>query len=145
MKPRMNSYVAIVDDDESLCRSFSRLLRAAGFQPVTYHSAEAFLEDTKRPQFDCLLLDIQMEGLSGLELKRRLSSVNDPTPVIFITAHDSPEIKAEAITLGCAGYFGKTESGESITSAINQSVLCQEMPDPVRSSDPSRPTDHQTR
>ena len=51
-------YVAVVDDDEELCRSFGRLLRAAGFQPITYGSAEALLADTKHPQFDCLLLDV---------------------------------------------------------------------------------------
>jgi len=50
-------YIAVIDDDESLCRSMSRLLRAAHFQPVTYPSAEAFLEDTKRPKFDCLLIE----------------------------------------------------------------------------------------
>jgi len=53
-------YVAVVDDDESLCRSFARLLRAAGFQQITYNSAESFLADTRRPQFGCLVLDIQL-------------------------------------------------------------------------------------
>jgi FixJ family two-component response regulator len=55
-------YVAVVDDDESLCRSHGRLLRAAGIQPITYASAEAFLADNKHPQFDCLVLDIQGHG-----------------------------------------------------------------------------------
>ena len=58
-------YVAVVDDDESLCRSFSRLLRLAGFEPIAYGSAEAFLEDTKHPRFDCLMLDIQLEGMAS--------------------------------------------------------------------------------
>ena len=56
------TYVAVVDDDESVCRALSRLLRAEGIQPVSYLSAEAFLADTKRPQFDCLVLDIQLGG-----------------------------------------------------------------------------------
>jgi FixJ family two-component response regulator len=115
-----NRYVAIVDDDESLCRSLGRLLRTAGFQSVTYASGEAFLADSKRPGFDCLLLDIQMGGISGIELRRRLSAVNERTPVIFITAHDSPEIKAEAIASGCAGYFGKTASGAEIVDLIRR-------------------------
>jgi FixJ family two-component response regulator len=91
MSNSQNIYVAVVDDDESACRSLSRLLRAAHFQPITYLSAEAFLADTKHPKFDCLLLDIQLGGISGLELKKRLSAVNDDTPVVFITAYDDPE------------------------------------------------------
>ena len=120
MDTQPNRYVAIVDDDESLCRSFGRLLRTVGFQPVTYASAEAFLDDAKRPQFDCLLLDIQMGGISGIELRHRLSAVKDQTPVIFITAHDSPEVRAEAIASGCAGYFGKTDSGAEILDLIRR-------------------------
>jgi len=115
-------YVAVVDDDESVCRSFGRLLRTAGFQPVSYTSAEAFLEDTKRPQFDCLVLDIQLEGMSGLELFRRLAAVHDETPVMFITAHDAPEVRAEAEASGCAGYFRKTDSGALILEAITKAV-----------------------
>jgi FixJ family two-component response regulator len=117
-----NSYVAVVDDDESLCRSLSRLLRAAGFQPVTYSSAEAFLEDAKRPWFDCLLLDVQLGGMTGLELSRRLAAVQDATPVIFITAHDDPELRQEALATGCAGYFRKTEPGEKVLAAVRQAI-----------------------
>jgi FixJ family two-component response regulator len=113
-------YVAVVDDDESVCRSFSRLLRIAGFQAVTYASAEALLEDAKRPRFDCLVLDIQLEGMSGLELSRRLLAVRDSTPVIFITAFDEPEVRAQAMSCGCAGYFRKTESAELVLEAIRR-------------------------
>jgi FixJ family two-component response regulator len=115
-------YVAVVDDDESVCRSFGRLLRIAGFQPVTYSSAEAFLADTKRPQFDCLVLDVQLEGISGLELRQRLSALKDCTPVVFITAHDNPSVRAEAEASGCAGYFRKTDPGALVLEAINQAV-----------------------
>ena len=115
-------YVAIVDDDDSVCRSFGRLLRTAGFQPITYSSAEAFLEDTKHPRFDCLVLDIQLGGISGLELSQRLSAVNDRTPVIFITAHDDPGVRAEAEASGCAGYFRKTDAGTLVLEAITRAV-----------------------
>jgi FixJ family two-component response regulator len=115
-------YVAVVDDDESLCRSFSRLLRTAGFQPVTYASAEAFLEDTKRPRFDCLVLDIQLEGMSGIELSRRLKAVRDATPFVFITAHDEPTIRSEALACGCAGYFRKNDPGALVLEAIHKAV-----------------------
>ena len=113
-------YVAVVDDDENLCRSFGRLLRAAGIQPVTYPSAEAFLADTKHPQFDCLVLDIQLGGMSGLELGRQLTSEGGRTPFIFITAHDDPAGREEAEAAGCAAYFRKTDSGADVLEAIRR-------------------------
>jgi FixJ family two-component response regulator len=115
-----NIYVAVVDDDQSLCRSLSRFLRAAHFQPITYASAEEFLADTKHPKFDCLVLDIQLEGMSGLELSQRLSAVKDVTPVVFITANDDAEVRAQAEASGCAGFFRKTDSGTDVLAAIRR-------------------------
>jgi FixJ family two-component response regulator len=115
-------YVAVVDDDESARRSFSRLLRAAGFQAVTYTSAEALLGDAKRPRFVCLLLDIQLEGMSGLELSRRLAGIGDQTPVIFITAVDDPQMKSDALSVGCAGFFKKTDSADLVLEAIRRAT-----------------------
>ena len=122
MNGRCNNYVAVVDDDASIGRSFSRVLSAAGFQPVTYLSAEAFLEDSKRPHFDCLVLDIQLDGMSGLELSQRLAAVKDNTPVVFITAHDDPAVRAEAEASGCAGFFRKTDPGTLIIDAIGKAI-----------------------
>jgi FixJ family two-component response regulator len=68
------------------------------YRSCAYSSAEAFLEDSKHPQFDCLLLDIQLTGISGIELKTRLNFADSKTPVIFITAHDDPEARWQAIT-----------------------------------------------
>jgi len=112
------TYVAVVDDDENICRSFGRLLRAAGFQPVTYDSAESFLADRKHPQFGCLVLDIQLGNMSGIELAQRLSAAGERTPIIFVTAHDGPEARGAADTLGCAAYFRKTDSGKEVLEAI---------------------------
>ena len=113
-------YVAVVDDDENLRRSYGRLLRAADIQPVTYSSAEAFLADTKHPQFDCLLLDIQLGGMSGIQLSQQLLAEGGTTPFIFITAHDDPEARAEAEAAGCAAYFRKTDSGAQVLDAIRR-------------------------
>jgi FixJ family two-component response regulator len=113
-----NIYVAVVDDDESHGRSLSRLLRAAGMQPVTYLSAEAFLSDDKHPKFDCLVLDIQLGGMSGVDLQRHLSAAGKKIPVIFISAFDNPETREEALALGCVGYFRKTDSGADVLQAI---------------------------
>lgn len=127
MNRKQNSYVAVVDDDESVCRSFARLLRIAGYQPVTYPSAEAFLDDSRRPGFDCLVLDLQLQGISGLELSRRLAAVNDATPVIFITAQDNPNQLAEVEASGCAGFFRKTDPGSAILEAIGEVIHHVEM------------------
>ncbi|MCC7375442.1 MAG: response regulator [Verrucomicrobiales bacterium] len=114
--------VAVVDDDESIGRAFSRLLRYSGFQPVTYTSAEALLQDTRRPRFDCLILDIQLPGMSGLELAEHLRSIRDLTPVIFVTAHDEPEVRAQATALPCAEYFRKTDAANLVLDALRRAV-----------------------
>src|SRR3954453_18606853 len=112
------TYVAVVDDDESVCRSFARLLRAAGIQPVTYSSAEAFLADDKRPRFDCVVFDVQLGGMSGIELARALAArPGHHAPVIYITAHDDPETRASAEATGCAAYFRKNQSGGDVLGA----------------------------
>lgn len=112
------TYVAIVDDDESVCRSFGRLVRAAGLQLVTYSSAEAFLADAKHPQFGCIVLDIQLGGMSGIELAQRLAAEGRRTPIIFVTAYDEPETRAAAQAVGCAAYFRKTDPGSEVLKAI---------------------------
>jgi FixJ family two-component response regulator len=122
MSKTQNIYVAVVDDDESIRRSFGRLLRAAHFQPITYASAEAFLADTQRPKLDCLVLDVQLGGMSGLELRKRLSVAHDRTPVVFITAHDDPEICEKAEKYGCAGFFRKTDSGSDVLASIRRAT-----------------------
>ena len=122
MNRTQNIYVAVVDDDEGICSSFSRLLRAAQFQAITYGSAEEFLADTKHPKFDCLVLDIQLGGMSGLELRNRLHAVKDGTPVVFITAHDDLEVRAQVEAAGCAGFFLKTESGAAVLAAIRRAT-----------------------
>lgn len=114
------TYVAVVDDDESLCRSLGRLLRAAGIQPITYSSAEAFLADTKHPKFDCLIFDIQLGGMSGIELQRQLATEGGKTPIIFITAHDDPEARAEAEAGGCTAFFRKSDSGAEVLETIRR-------------------------
>lgn len=115
--------VAVVDDDENLRRSFARLLRAAGMHSIAYASAEAFLEDTARPQFDCLVLDIELPGLSGLELQESLNASGISVPVLFITAFDEPRSRERAYAAGCAGYFRKTDSGRDVLDAICEVVV----------------------
>lgn len=122
MNPGGYIEVAIIDDDASLCRSLGRLLRLAGFQPSAFSSAEAFLSDGERTRFACLLVDIQLGGMSGLEMQRALVAEGARAPVIFITAHDEPAVRSEAMHNGCAGFFSKTDDGAHILNAIRQAV-----------------------
>lgn len=114
----MNIRVAIVDDDESVCRSFARLLSIVDIQSVSYGSAEAFMAEAGRADFDCLVLDIQLSGMSGLELQAQLVAEGFPVPILFITAYDDTTSRRQAESLGCAGFFRKTDPGMSIIEAI---------------------------
>ena len=111
------TYVAVIEDEASLRAATGRLLRVAGFQPIGYSSAEAFLADDKHPRFDCLLVDIRLGGMSGLDLLRQLR-VDAHPPVVFITAFDDPTIQAQAEALGCARYFRKSTPGIEVIAAI---------------------------
>ena len=123
MSTPSNTYIAIIDDESSIRTSLSRVLRLADFQPISYPSAEAFLADEKHPRFDCLLLDIRLGGMSGLDLFRQIAAQKTHAPVIFITAFDDPEMRAQAEALGCAGFFRKTTPGVEIIEAIRRATL----------------------
>jgi FixJ family two-component response regulator len=89
---------------------------------ITYPSAEAFLADTKRPQFGCLVLDIRLGGMSGLELARKLPDKCYRAPFIFITAHDSEAMRAEAESAGCSAFLRKTDAGIDVIDAIRRAT-----------------------
>jgi FixJ family two-component response regulator len=114
--------VAVVDDDLSVRRALERLLRAAGFDAVTFASAHElfyFLE-TQRP--DCLVLDLHMPGMNGLEVQRRLREADVRLPVVVITGHDEPETKARCLTAGAAEYLCKPLNDQALISAIESAL-----------------------
>lgn len=116
------NHVAVVDDDSSFLRAIGRLLHAHGFEPAIYASAEAFLGDTSHPPPDCAVLDIHLGGMSGLDLCRQLTARGSTLPVIFVTAHDEPEIHGEAQKAGCLAYFRKPVPGKLLLEAINKAL-----------------------
>lgn len=122
--------VTVVDDDESFACALERLLRASGFTVNTFPSAEAFLAAASRPSPDCLVLDVQLGGMSGLDLQRRLHEIGNPAPIIFVTAHDAAGVRVEAERAGCSAYFLKPVPGKSLIGAIHQAV------NPSRQSEP---------
>jgi FixJ family two-component response regulator len=113
-----NTYIAVIDDDESLRRSLGRVLRLMGFHALMFSSAELFLADPAREHFACLLVDIQLGGMSGIELLQKLAAQGDHTPMIFITAHENEHTRHQANQAGCAGYFNKSDSSDDIIEAI---------------------------
>ena len=115
--------VAVVDDDESFACALGRLFRAAGLEAQIYSSAEAFLKASPFPTPDCLVLDIHLGGMSGLELQRRLREAGNRVPIIFVTAHDAPENRKEAEEGGCSAYFLKPVSRASLVTAIRAATL----------------------
>jgi FixJ family two-component response regulator len=112
--------VAIIDDDASVCRALGRLLRSMDFEAIEYGSAEAFLADQSNAKFCCLLVDIQLTGMSGLDVPPHLAARGDRTPVIFITAHDDPGLRDKAIKKGGARFFRKTDPFQQIIEALCQ-------------------------
>jgi FixJ family two-component response regulator len=119
--------VAIIDDDVSTCRALSRLLRAVGFEARTFYSGEDFLRNRSGLPFTCLLVDVQLGGISGLELQQILIADGNPTPVIFITAHDDPNVRTEAIRGRCAGFFRKSDPGALIIQALRDLAAASEL------------------
>jgi FixJ family two-component response regulator len=116
------TYIAVIEDDEGLRRSLARLLRAAGYQPVTYLSAEAFLDDAKHPVFDCLVVDVQLDGMSGIELIEQLAVSGSMTPLIFLTAHDDCEVLRQKIRAPFAGFLNKNEPIAAVFAAIDKAI-----------------------
>ncbi len=114
------SYIAVIDDDDSLCRSLARLLNQAGYHAITYPSAEDFLVDPLRTHFGCLLVDVQLGGMTGIEMFGKLKEQGDRTPVIYITAFDDPRARQQAHAMGCAGYFRKTDAGLDILDTVRR-------------------------
>ena len=99
--------VAVVDDDPSVRRALSRLLCSAGLQVALFSSAADFLESGMTRSPSCLVLDIHLGGMSGLELLTRVRAEGRDVPALVITAHDDPQTRELAATSGCSAYLRK--------------------------------------
>ena len=119
---KTRTYVVVVDDDDSFARALGRLLRASGYEVQTYPSGEAFLASTALPSPDCLVLDIQLGGMSGLDLLRQLRDLGNLVPIIFVTAHDEAEVKDEAVQAGCVAYLRKPVVSRALLEAVARAL-----------------------
>jgi len=110
--------VAIIEDDESYRVAVQRLLKSAGVSVELFDSAEAFLNSGQQNETGCLISDIRMPGMSGLELQSKLNSDRCPIPTIFITAHGDEKMRMQAMRGGAVKFLAKPFDGETLLEAV---------------------------
>ena len=115
--------IAIVDDDEPVRRALSRLLKASGFKVQAFSSGRAFLGSLREAHPDCVVLDLQMPDLNGVDVLKELRSRGLYLPVIIITAYDEPSVRANCLAAGASGYLSKP---------IDEAVLRQAIADAMK-------------
>jgi len=117
--------VAVVDDDQSVCRAMERLLKSIGMDTHTFASGGEFLAFIQAmPSFhpDCVLLDLHMPGLNGLDVQERLTMDGSPLSVIFITAYDEAGTRERALEGGAVAFLRKPFSDEVLIKALNEAI-----------------------
>ena len=112
--------VYIVDDDVSVRRALTRLMRSVGLEAVAFASAEAFLQVGLPQQQCCLVLDVRLTGMTGLDLLDHLTAAGVSLPVILITAHDDTQVHARASSAGVIAYLRKPFDDEALLAAIQR-------------------------
>jgi FixJ family two-component response regulator len=114
--------VAVVEDDPSMRKSIERLLNAHGFPTAVYSSGESFLSRDARIKIGCVVLDIHLDGMSGIELRRWLKQSGSTVSVVFVTAVDDDALELEAFQAGCVAYLHKPFSAASLVGAVNKAL-----------------------
>jgi len=120
--PKRQIIVAIVEDDPSMLRAARDLLDAHGFATCTFASAEEFLASGSAGEADCLLLDIDLGGISGIELRRQLKISTPALPIIFMTALDDDTVERQAFRVGCVAILRKPFPRAALIDAIKKAV-----------------------
>ena len=114
--------ISIVDDDDSVRESLRALIRSMGFKAEIFASAEEFLNSEQLRNTDCLILDVRMPGMNGLELQRQLTANHYQIPVVFITAHGDDEARSRALKNGAVDFLRKPFDEESLLNAIHMAL-----------------------
>jgi FixJ family two-component response regulator len=122
---RTKPLIAIVDDDESVCRAIKRLVRSAGMEANTFTSGQEFIdlvEGMPWLRVECVVLDVQMPKLNGLEVQERLAQKGNAIPVIFITAHDEPGVREKALAAGAVAFLRKPFNDELFIKTLREAI-----------------------
>jgi FixJ family two-component response regulator len=117
------NFVAIVDDDESMRSALQGLLKAVGLPAQAYASAEEFLNSGHQRQTACLIADIRMPGMSGLELQAHLNAEHCRIPTIFITAHGDAKLRMKALRGGAVEFLSKPFDDETLLESVRGALL----------------------
>lgn len=114
--------IGIVDDEPSVCKALSRLITSAGFNAITYGSAQAFLDENPTSEPDLLVLDVRMPGMNGLDLQNHLAAAGRTIPIVFISAHKNDLAKATAMASGAVAFFQKPLDEKDLLGAIHKAL-----------------------
>ena len=114
--------ISIVDDDDSLRNSLNNLIRSVGFRAQGFSSAEAFLNSNQLPDTACLILDVRMPGMSGLDLQRQMVANNSRIPIVFITSHGDDNARTRALEAGAVAFLYKPFREEALLKAIDSAL-----------------------
>ena len=119
---RETKFVAILDDDDSMRSAVHGLLECAGFSAQAYASSEEFLKSGQQHQIACLITDIRMPGMSGLELQAKLNAERCKIPIIFITAHGDAKMKMQALRAGAVEFLAKPFDDEVLLESVRAAL-----------------------
>ena len=114
--------ISIIDDDEAIRRSLDDLIRSAGLRALGFSSAEAFLQSNQMSEIDCLILDLCLPGMSGLELQRQLAEDNFDLPIILMTAHERGDQRRQAVEAGAVAFLNKPFEEADLLNAIDRAL-----------------------
>ncbi len=114
--------VAIVDDDKAVCRAIVRLVMSAGLESEVFSSAEEFLRSSLNRRPDCLILDLRLPGMSGLELQQQLATGHCRTPIVFLSAQIDPASRLQALQSGAIAFLAKPFNDEALLEAVHSAM-----------------------
>lgn len=114
--------IAIVDDDEAFRAALQRLLKSAGLSVRSFASAEDFLKSGQQSDTGCLIADIRMPGMSGLDLQTKLNAEHCPIPTIFITAHGDEKMRLQAMRGGAVKFLAKPFDGATLLDSVRAAL-----------------------
>jgi len=120
-----NPTISIVDDDPAVRDALWRLMDSAGLPATAFASAEEFLASPSRDETTCLILDVRMPGMDGLELQRQLAASNWNVPIIFISAHAEPGAREQAMETGAVEFFEKPFNSAALLDAIDHARVAR--------------------
>ncbi len=114
--------ISVIDDDQSVRTTTARLVESFGFRAAAFESAEVFLGSGQLQDTSCLIVDVQMEGMSGLQLQSQLAASRSRIPIIFLTAYDDQEFRRRGMQAGAVAFLGKPFTDEQLLQTIRSAL-----------------------